>query len=103
MEESIDSQQQYSRRNCLLLHGIEETKGEDTDNIVLEVLNNDMDLNMSKTDLDRSHKIGNPKSKKKSRPIIVKFVRYNDRRDVFMKKKCLKGKGKLITENLTAF
>ena len=103
MEESIDSQQQYSRRNCLLLHGIEETKGEDTDNIVLEVLNNDMDLNISKTDLDRSHKIGNPKSKKKSRPIIVKFVRYNDRRDVFMKKKCLKGKGKLITENLTVF
>ena len=103
MEASIDSQQQYSRRNCLFLHGIEETKGEDTNNIVLEVLNNDMDLNVSKTDLDRSHKIGNPKSKKKSRPIIVKFVRYNDRRDVFMKKKCLKGKGKLITENLTVF
>ena len=48
MEQSIDDQQQYSRRNCLLLHGIEETKGEDTDNIVLEVLNNDMGLNMSK-------------------------------------------------------
>ena len=27
MEESIDAQQQYSPRNCLLLHGIEETKG----------------------------------------------------------------------------
>ena len=48
MEQSIDDQQQYSRRNCLLLHGIEETKGEDTDNIVLEVLNNDMGLNMLK-------------------------------------------------------
>ena len=48
MEQSIDDQQQYSRRNCLLLYGIEETKGEDTDNIVLEVLNNDMGLNMSK-------------------------------------------------------
>ena len=31
LEESIDAQQQYSRRNCLLLNGIEETKGEDTD------------------------------------------------------------------------
>ena len=31
MEESINAQQQLSRRNCLLLHGIEETKGEDTD------------------------------------------------------------------------
>ena len=66
LEESIDAQQQYSRRNCLLLHGIEETKGEDTDDLVLEVLNNDMGLNISKTALDRSHRIGNPKTKKKS-------------------------------------
>ena len=103
LEESIDAQQQYPRRNCLLLHGIEETKGEDTDDLVLEVLNDDMGLNISKTALDRSHRIGNPKTKKKSRPIIVKFGRYYDRRDVFMNKKCLKGKGKSITESLTAF
>ena len=74
MEESINAQQQLSRRNCLLLHGIEETKGEDTDNIVLVVLNSDMDLNISKTAPDHSHRIGNPKSKKTSRPIIIKFV-----------------------------
>ena len=71
LEESIDAQQQYSRRNCLLLHGIEETKGEDTDNIVLEVLNDDMGSNILKTALDGSHRIGNPKIKKKSRPIIL--------------------------------
>ena len=74
LEDSIDAQQQYSRRNGLLLLGIKETKGEDTDNIVLEVLNNDMDLNILRTALDRSHRIGNPKIKKKSRNIIVKFV-----------------------------
>ena len=62
-----------------------------------------MGLNILKTALDRSHRIGNPKTKKKSRPIIVKFVRYYDRRDVFVNKKCLKGKGKSITESLTAF
>ena len=38
-----------------------------------------------------------------SRPIIVKFVRYYDRTDVFVNKKCLKGKGKSIIESLTAF
>ena len=103
MEKSIDAQQQYSGRNCLLLHDIEENKGEDTGSIVLEVLNNDMGLSISKTALDRCHRIGNPKTKKESRPIIVKFVRYYDRRDVFMKKKCLKGKSKSITEILTAF
>ena len=77
-----------------------ETKG---DSIVLEVLNNDMGLNILKTALDRSHRIGNPKTKKKSRPIIVKFVRYYDRRDVFMNKKCLNGKDKSITESISAF
>ena len=61
-----DTQQQYFRKNCLLLHDIEETKGEDTDNIVLEVLNNYMDLNILKTTLDRSHRIGNSKSEKKA-------------------------------------
>ena len=62
-----------------------------------------MGLNILKTALDRSHRIGNPKINKKSRPIIVKFVQYYDRRDVFMTKKCLKGKGKSITESITAF
>ena len=62
-----------------------------------------MGPNISKTALDHSHRIGNLKTKKKSRPIIVKFVWYYDRRDVFMNKKCLKGNGKLITESLTAF
>ena len=60
-----DTQQQYSRKNCLLLHDNEETKGEDTDNIVLEVLNNYMNLNILKTTLDHSHRIGNSKSEKK--------------------------------------
>ena len=103
MEESIDAQKQYSQRNCLLPHGIEETKGEDTDNIVLEVLNNDLDLNILQTALECSHGISNPKSKKESQPIIVKFVRYYYRRDVFMNEKCLKRKSKSITESLTAF
>ena len=35
--------------------------------------------------------------------MVVKFVRYYDKRDVFMNKKCLKGKGKSITESFTAF
>ena len=102
-QDSTDAQQQYSPRNCLLLHGIEETKGEGTDNIALEVLNDDMGLNISKTALDRFHRIGNQKTRKTSRPIIVKFFQCYDRRDVFMNKKCLKGKGKSITESLTAF
>ena len=51
--------------------------------------------------LDRSHRIGIPKTKKKERPIIVKFVRFNLRHNIFKNKKLLKGKGISITESLT--
>ena len=55
MEKSIDAQQQYSRRNCLLLNDIEESKSEDTDNVVLEVLS-------SAKWTDLGHIFKNPKS-----------------------------------------
>ena len=94
MEESLDAQQQYSRRNCLLLHGIEQPKGENTEIYVVEVFNNDMDLNI----LNPARKV-----KKKSRAIIVNFFRYYDGRVVFIYKNFLKGKDKSITEILAAF
>ena len=94
MEKSLDPYQQYSSRNCLLLHGIEQSKGEDTDIIVVEVFNNDMNLII----LNPAQKV-----KKKLRPIIVNFFRYYDRRVVFIYKNFLKGKDKSITEILTAF
>ena len=48
------------------------------------------------------HRIGRyNKAKKKARPIIVKFARYNVRGKVFREKRKLKGTGKSITESLT--
>ena len=41
------------------------------------------------------------KAKKKARPIIVKFARYNLRDSVFREKRKLKGTGKSFTESLT--
>ena len=34
LEKKADDQEQYSRRNCLLIHGLTETKTEDTDQMV---------------------------------------------------------------------
>ena len=39
LERIVDRQEQYSRRNCLLLHGIAEGERENTDKLVLETLN----------------------------------------------------------------
>ena len=97
----MDQQAQFSRRNCLLFHGIKEEKDEDTDSIIINTVKEDMDIEILPNDLDRSHRIGNPKTKKKETPIIVKFIRYSLRHDIFKNKKFLKGKGASITESLT--
>ena len=39
LEQKINNQEQYSRKNCLLIHGLTETKTEDTDEMVLDVIN----------------------------------------------------------------
>ena len=59
-----------------------------------------MDLDISPGDIDRTHRIGVP-TKGKNRPIIVRSVRYIDRRRIFTNKKRLKGKNMSINESLT--
>ena len=39
LENLVDRQEQYSRRNCLLVHGIAETNKENTDTLVLKTIN----------------------------------------------------------------
>ena len=52
--------------------------------------------------MERLHKIGKSNSKIKRRPIIVKFISYNDCREIFDNKKRLKGTGVSINKSLTA-
>ena len=96
----FDRQDQYSRRNCILIHGVKEIQNEDTNEVVINKIKSEKDLDISPGDIDRTHKIGVP-SKGKNRPIIFKFVRYMDRRRVFTNKKRLKRKNMSITESLT--
>ena len=81
---------------------MKENSNKDTDKLALNI-NNDLGIDSTEIAIDRRHRIGDPKKKRKVRPIIVKFVRYYDRKQVFSKKKHLKGKGISITESLTSF
>ena len=49
-----------------------------------------MGLDISSADIDRSYRIGAPpplpKQSGKIRPVIVKFVHYNDGRNIFINK-----------------
>ena len=102
LNNSVDDLEQYSRRNCLLLHGVKETADENTDNIVIKTLSEELDVEITEEDLDRTHRVGKPEKRDgKSRPIIIKFARYAVRHNVYKNKKRLKGKNFLITESLT--
>ena len=98
-----DDLEQYSRRNCLVLHGIPETKQESTDKLVVDTINSKLNVKISPTDLDRTHRIGkhSPVSNR-PRAIIVKFARYNVRASVFREKKLLKNSKIMLTESLTS-
>ena len=102
LKESIDELGQYSRRNCLLFHGLKESDGENTDKVVIDTIRKEMTIDISEQDLDRTHTIGKAsRNDGKSRPTIVKFARYAVRNQIYKNKRVLKGKNLLITESLT--
>ena len=101
LREEIDTMEQYSRRNCLVVHGIPETKA-DTGEAVLQVFNGQLNVRVTPDCIDRSHRLGRQQpSSNKPRPVIVKFVSYETRRQVFSAKRRLKGGKVVIKENLT--
>ena len=93
-----DRQDQYSRRYCL-----PDNKNENIDVLAMEAIVTKMDIKITQNDIDRTHRIVKPKTNGKPRPIIIKFVRCNDRKKVFSSKKLLRDSGVSITESLTAF
>ena len=69
LEKLQDQQEQYSRRNCLLIHGIAEEKEEITDEVIINTLKK-LDLNIKLRDIDRMHRIGEPK-KLEEKPALL--------------------------------
>ena len=94
----VDEFEQYSRRNCLLLHVVQENENENTDDIVLKTMSEELDTEIKENDLGRTHRIGN-RNKKDGRPraIIVKFTCYATRNKIYFNTKKLKGKKKLTS------
>ena len=109
LEGKMDDQEQRSRNQCLLFHGITECEGEDTDEQVIKLCDKHLNVNLQLDSIARSHRLGprrqagrNTRSKpEKPRPIIVRFSNYRVRQQIFTIKKKLKGKAFSISENLT--
>lgn len=80
-----DRQEQNSIRNYILIHRVSEKQNED---LVIKTFHKQMQIEIEKEDIDRSHRLGKcTNSNGRSRPITVKFARYNALSKVFKSKK----------------
>ena len=100
----LEQQKQYSRRNAIRISNRnwpEETAGEDTDRMVLDIIHNVMKISsITENDISRSHRVGN--RERGPRPILVKFVRYRTKEKVMKEKKNLPD-GIHINEDLSPY
>ena len=55
-----EKQEQYSRRNCLLLHAIRENRDEKTDDLCIATINEHLELSITVVDIAYAHRIGKP-------------------------------------------
>ena len=53
----MERQEQYSRRNCILIHGLKEEKNERTNDKVGKLFREELNEDVLLADLDRTHRI----------------------------------------------
>ena len=74
LEIESDDQEQYSRRNCILVHGIKENRFEITNEWVSCVIKKTMDIELSEKDIKRSYRtIGQMFSQRKKNQRLWKI------------------------------
>lgn len=94
LERKCDDMEQYQRRLCLRINGVEcedDETAEDCLEKVKSIIKKDLEVNIPETAFDRAHRIGNihqdSTSGKKYKPIIVKFTTWRQRTMVFRARK----------------
>lgn len=106
-QEKEDELEQYQRRNNVRIFGVPEVQGEVTDELVLNIFRETIGVDLPLNSIERSHRVGAPRVPRevdkapRPRPIIVRFQSHRDRREIFAKKKALKGSGMVLREDLT--
>ena len=66
------------------MHDIPERNGKLTDELAVEIFQDNSEVEVKLNDTSSSRRRGKPRN---SRPATIKFMRYNIRRNAFMKKK----------------
>lgn len=100
LEEKVDKIQQHHKRNNLRFIGLKETKNEDVAKNVLELINNNIKIQVDKSQIISIYRTGKTKNNR-PRHIIVKFQDNNLKYNIYKNKKLLRGTGVIIKEDLT--
>ena len=95
----------YSRRNCIRIDGIQDSPNEDwkiTQAKVREILKKKMSLDDAKIEIEKAHRIGKPDTNRPNqRPTIVKLLRFKDFEEIIQNAKSLKGSNLFIRETFS--
>ena len=111
VKKTLEAYEQYLRRNCLKIDGIPQTKGENTNEIAVDIFR-DMGFNVNPSHFDRSHRLKRSlfhrnNGRNLPSPIIVKFVNHDLKEAIFEERDMLrqdpKFKNIYLNESLTAF
>ena len=106
LQNSLDDNDAYERRDCLVLSGsslpVFET-GEICTNLVRDLVAQKLQLNISSSEISVAHRLGQrPQSQMvDKRPIIAKFCRRDMKRDILTASRRNRAEGLYVNENLT--
>lgn len=99
LSSALEKQEQYSRRNNIIIRGLKEKSNENTLCSVKEFFKETLKVDVPEFGIDKAHWVG-PK-RFKNRSVIVKFANYQHKQMVYNTKKQLRGTGFTIHEDLT--
>ena len=95
LECKIDDMEQSTRNKFLRFQGIPELANENTDDLIIKCVKDNLDITIKNSDIDYSHRIG----KNANRPILFKFMSMGIRQKIFRAKKSLRNKGVILYIN----
>ena len=89
-ENKFDEQEQYSKKDNIIIRGVPERKGESTNNIVCKIAQA-VGVECTEKDISTSHRLGASNTRGgRPRPIVARFVRRDMRTVILRKKRDLK-------------
>lgn len=97
LEIKREDSERYSRLNNLRFYGLPEEKNENVEQLVLQLIADKLKINITSSDIQSSHRVGSGEK----RAIIVRFISFKIRSEIYTKKKLFKGTSIIVREDLT--